>query len=63
MPAWRRKLCYLALLFACHWSCSGWDTLPHQQITRAALDAVPKPLLSRLASELKPLIDLYRKNF
>ena len=39
--------------------CRAWDTLPHQAITRAALDALPKPYLSRLAPEVKPLVEIY----
>ena len=37
----------------------AWDTLPHQRITKAALDTLPKQLLNRLGSEVKPLIEIY----
>jgi hypothetical protein len=39
--------------------CRAWDTLPHQKITKAALEGLPKPYLSRLGPEVKPLIEIY----
>lgn len=39
--------------------CRAWDTPPHQRITKAALDALPKAYLGRLGSEVKPLIEIY----
>ena len=39
--------------------CRAWDTPPHRQITRAALESLPGPLLRPLETELKSLIDLY----
>ena len=53
-----RILVWLPLLL-CAAPCRAWDTLPHQRITRAALDALPKAHLSRLGSEVKPLIEIY----
>jgi hypothetical protein len=50
-------LSFLILLFS--GTCLAWDTPPHQLITKAALDTLPKSLLSRLGSEVKPLIDIY----
>jgi hypothetical protein len=46
-------------LFLVAGPCRAWDTLPHQRITQAALDALPKQFLSRLGSEVKPLIEIY----
>src|SRR4051794_18935221 len=39
--------------------CRAWDTPPHQSITKAAIDSLPKPFVSRLGKEIKPLIELY----
>jgi hypothetical protein len=39
--------------------CRAWDTLPHQKITKAAVDSLPNAYLSRLGSEVKPLIEIY----
>ena len=52
----RRLICSLALVRACCWA---WDTPPHQQITKAALNTLPKQFLSRLGAEVKPLIEIY----
>jgi hypothetical protein len=49
---------WLALLLA-GGTCNAWDTTPHQKITKAALDSLPKSMLTRLGSEAKPLIELY----
>lgn len=59
MQAWLRRFSYLPLVLACCSPCRAWDTAPHQMITRAALDALPKSLLSRLGSEVEPLVTLY----
>jgi hypothetical protein len=59
MPASIRKFRYLPLVLACYSPCSAWDTEPHQMITRAALDALPKSFLSRLGPEVEPLAALY----
>jgi hypothetical protein len=40
-------------------TCRAWDTTPHQRITKAALDSLPKQFLNRLGPESKPLIELY----
>ena len=40
-------------------TCKAWDTAPHQQITKAALDSLPRQILTRLGTETKPLIELY----
>jgi hypothetical protein len=47
------------LLLLAGWPCRAWDTPPHQRITKAALDSLPKEYLSRLGSEAKPLIEIY----
>jgi hypothetical protein len=39
--------------------CRAWDTPPHQRITQAALNALPKADVSRLGSEVKSLIEIY----
>ncbi len=39
--------------------CRGWDTQPHQKITRAALETLPKAILSRLGAEAGALAELY----
>ena len=39
--------------------CLAWDTPPHQSITKAALDSLPKLYLGRFGSEVKPLIEIY----
>jgi hypothetical protein len=39
--------------------CEAWDTGPHQRITKAALDSLPKRLLKRFQSETAPLIQIY----
>src|SRR5215471_3016203 len=59
MPASIRWVSYLPLVMACYSPCSAWDTGPHQIITRAALDAVPKSFVSRLGPEVEPLAALY----
>ncbi|HEX5006372.1 MAG TPA: hypothetical protein VFV70_04625 [Hyphomonadaceae bacterium] len=53
----RRLLC-LPLLFVGGLSWA-WDTLPHQRITRAALDILPKRHLDRFGSELQSLSEIY----
>ena len=52
----RRLICSLALVRACCWA---WDTPPHQQITKAALDTLPQQSLARLGAEARPLIEIY----
>jgi len=52
LPPW-----LLALLLVA--PCPAWDTLPHQRITRAALETLPKAQLRRLGSEAAPLIEIY----
>lgn len=47
------------LLLLLSGTCVAWDTAPHQLITKAALVTLPKHFLSRLDSEVKPLIDTY----
>ena len=49
----------LLLLVLAGLPCPAWDTPPHQAITKAALDALPKAYVSRLASEIGPLIEIY----
>jgi hypothetical protein len=39
--------------------CSAWDTVPHQQITRAALDALPKRLAGCFGAETESLVRTY----
>jgi hypothetical protein len=39
--------------------CSAWDTIPHQQITRAALAALPKQASACFGSETEDLIRTY----
>ena len=53
------RLLVWLLLFLVAIPCRAWDTLPHQRITKAALDILPKQLLNRLGSEVKPLIEIY----
>src|SRR5579862_2347481 len=48
----------LALLLV-PWSSEAWDTAPHQQITRAALDRMPERFLSCLGAEAAPLVQIY----
>ena len=47
------------LLLLVRLPCRAWYTPPHQRITKAALDALPKTYVSRLGSEVKPLIEIY----
>lgn len=37
----------------------AWDTLPHQRITRSALDVLPKPTLDQFGGEARPLTEIY----
>jgi hypothetical protein len=39
--------------------CRAWDTTPHQLITRAALDTLPKRFLDQFGTEIAPLIQIY----
>jgi hypothetical protein len=48
----------LALLLV-PWSSEAWDTAPHQQITRAALDRLPARFLGLLGAEAAPLVQIY----
>ena len=41
------------------WPCTAWDTVPHQKITRAALDSLPKAVLARFGGEVAPLATVY----
>jgi hypothetical protein len=59
MPASIRRFSYLALVLACCSPSNALDTRPHQIITKAALDALPEPFLSRLGPEVEPLVSLY----
>jgi hypothetical protein len=52
-----RLLLCSALLSAA--TCSAWDTIPHQQITRAALDALPKHLSGCFGPETEVLARVY----
>ena len=47
------------LLLLAGWPCRAWDTPPHQRITKAALDALPKAYLDLFGPEVKPLIEIY----
>ncbi len=53
-----RLFACLSLLLA-GGTCRAWDTIPHQKITKAALDSLPARYLNRLGPEVKPLIDIY----
>jgi hypothetical protein len=52
-----RLLLCSALLSAA--TCSAWDTVPHQQITRAALDALPRHLSGCFGAEADSLVRIY----
>lgn len=52
-----RLLLCLPLLLP--WPCTAWDTAPHQTITKAALDSLPKPVLARFGDEAGPLAAVY----
>jgi hypothetical protein len=39
--------------------CRAWDTTPHQRITKAALDTLPKRFLNQFGAETAPLIATY----
>lgn len=52
LPIW------LALLFI-PWPSAAWDTAPHQRITKAALDTLPKRFLDRFGTESGPLVEIY----
>jgi hypothetical protein len=58
LPGYMRLPVCLALLLV-PWPSSAWDTAPHQRITKAALDAMPKRFLDRLGTEATPLIEIY----
>ena len=53
-----RLLICLPLLFAAG-PCKAWSTPPHQRITKAALDTLPKRLLDRFGTEVAPLVEIY----
>jgi hypothetical protein len=53
------RLIFAVVLLAVPWSARAWDTGPHQRITKAALEALPKPFLQRLGTEIAPLIEIY----
>src|SRR5947208_181747 len=40
-------------------TCSAWDMASHQQITRTALDSLPKPLAACFGAETEPLVRIY----
>ena len=48
----------LALLLV-PWPSNAWDTVPHQRITKAALDTMPKRPLDRLGTEAASLVEIY----
>jgi hypothetical protein len=52
------RIFWLALLLA-GGTCKAWDTAPHREITKAAVDSLPKRLLARVGAESKPLVELY----
>jgi hypothetical protein len=54
-----RSISWFPLLLFVRVPCSAWDTPPHQQITKAALDTLPDQYPSRLGAEIQPLIELY----
>ena len=41
------------------WPCTAWDTVPHQRITKAALDSLPKAVLARFGDEAAALAAIY----
>ena len=41
------------------WPSQAWDTVPHQKITKAALDTLPKRVKDRLGTETASLIEIY----
>jgi hypothetical protein len=53
------RLVMSVVLPAVLWPLQAWDTGPHQRITKAALDTLPKRYLSRLGPEIVPLVELY----
>jgi hypothetical protein len=53
-----RLACCLALLLV-PWSSNAWDTGPHQRITKAALDAMPKGFVDRLGAGAGALVEIY----
>ncbi|MBZ5620180.1 MAG: hypothetical protein LAQ69_15860 [Acidobacteriia bacterium] len=38
---------------------NAWDTTPHQRITKAAIDTLPKRFLTQFGAEIAPLIEIY----
>ena len=58
MQARARRLSCVPLLFV-GGCCLAWDTLPHQRITRAALDSLEKRHINRFGPEVKSLIEIY----
>jgi hypothetical protein len=38
---------------------AAWDTLPHQRITRAALDSLPQAMRARIAPEFENIAEIY----
>jgi hypothetical protein len=38
---------------------NAWDTAPHQRITKAAVDSLPRSVLDRFGAETGPLIEIY----
>ena len=53
----RLPLWLALLLFPC--PSVAWDTVPHQKITRAALETLPKSILNPLGAEALPLVEIY----
>jgi len=53
----RLPVCLALLLVP--WPSTAWDTAPHQRITKAALDTMPRRFLDRLGTEATPLVEIY----
>jgi len=53
------RLAYWLALLLVPWSSNAWDTGPHQRITKAALDALPKAFAARLGAESAALVEIY----
>ena len=49
----------LFCLLLAPWPCTAWDTVPHQRITKAALDSLPKSVLARFGGEASALTTIY----
>ncbi len=47
------------LLAALPWPSAAWDTVPHRQVTRAALESLPSCSRERLGTEAAPLVEIY----